>query len=152
MTVEIPLVNGRGIALIDDEDAPAVCRHRWYLVAAGYAMTGSGSSAVYMHRLIMAAPPGIEVDHRDRTRKLDNRRSNLRLATGRQNQGNAGLAVTNTSGYRGVSPLNGRWRAQIRDHGRVRHLGYFDDPAEAARAYDRAAAEVFGAFASLNFP
>jgi hypothetical protein len=32
------------------------------------------------------------------------------------------------------------------------YLGYFDDPAEAAKVYDAAAIKAFGPFATLNFP
>lgn len=45
-----------------------------------------------------------------------------------------------------------KWRVQIRDGEQRRFLGCFDDPTEAAHAYDRAAVELRGAGAILNFP
>ena len=47
-------------------------------------------------------------------------------------------------------PLN-KWNAQIHHNGRKIHLGYFLDEAEAGRAYDRKASELFREFAVLNF-
>jgi hypothetical protein len=42
--------------------------------------------------------------------------------------------------YKGVSPLHGRWQARARYHayGEQHRLGLFDNPADAARAYDAA--------------
>ena len=62
--------------------------------------------------------------------------------------------VTNTSGYRGVSwhKHNRKWCATISRHGKNRTLGYFDNPIQAARAYDKAAREQCGQGARLNFP
>jgi hypothetical protein len=61
-----------------------------------------------------------------------------------------------TSRFRGVSWNRARrcWKAQITAHGQTRHLGTFrGDEAEeqAARAYDRAARELHGDKAQLNF-
>ena len=56
------------------------------------------------------------------------------------------------SDYRGVMWERGRWRAKITVNGQRLHLGYFDDEAAAAKAYDAAAQEHLGDKARLNFP
>ena len=83
---------------------------------------------------------------------LDNHRHNLRLATRSQNAANVGPYANNTSGYKGVDFNQGKWRARITQHGKRHFLGTFDTAEEAARAYDSKALELFGEFASLNFP
>lgn len=152
--MQINLSKGK-VALVDAEDYERVSSLRWHAKKKGktwYAMRSvpKGSryengepkyKACYMHRLIMGAPEGIEVDHENGD-GLDNRRSNLRLATKSQNQQNQPLLHgANTSGYRGVSKhsLCTKWRAEIK-------CGL------AARAYDSKARELFGEYARLNFP
>jgi hypothetical protein len=60
----------------------------------------------------------------------------------------------NTSGYNGVywDKQNKKWRAHITYQNRKYHIGCFDDPVEAGKAYDKKALELFGEFAYLNFP
>jgi len=55
------------------------------------------------------------------------------------------------SGYKGVSLSDGRWRALIYVHGKKIHLGCFDNPVTAAKAYDAAASKHFQNFARTNF-
>lgn len=91
-----------------------------------------------------------ETDHRNGN-GLDNRRKNLRPCTHAQNCRNAKPRSV-SSKYKGVgwSRVHNKWRARIRVDGILKSLGVFTEEAQAARAYDRAAAEYFGEFARLN--
>jgi hypothetical protein len=149
---EIRLGRTGKVALVDDEDFDRLSRRWWATGRAGYAESrDKDGSVILMHREILGVVPGIWVDHINGDR-LDNRRSNLRPATHQQNLMNRGTNKNNQSGYKGVYQELGLWRACIKINGRNRHLGNFDDAETAARAYDFAAHEAFGAFARLNFP
>lgn len=147
---EIILSNGKR-TLVDDSDYEELNKFKWSCVGVGYVQRGSCSSAVLMHRQILQAPRGIEVDHVNRD-PLDNRRCNLRLATRRQNECNKGLKSTNTSGYKGVKyhKREKKWRAEIRLNGRTVHIGSYKTPREAAIAYNNMAFKINGEFAYLN--
>ena len=155
---EVPLSRGY-VALIDAADWPLVSQHRWYSEIKDrtkYARTtrfsGQNRIYVYMHRLIVGEPAGLQVDHRDGN-GLNNRRSNLRVATGSQNQMNKGAMPNSTSPFKGVSWNSnaGKWAAVIRKNRKNYYLGLFVDEAKAARRYDDAARVMFGEFARLNF-
>lgn len=110
-----------------------------------------------MHRIILARKLGREllptekVDHEDGN-GLNNRRSNLRLATTTQNNRNRGLQAHNTSGFKGVNwdERLQKYRAKITVNRKCIHLGMFDTAQEAADAYDGAACLCHGRFAKLN--
>lgn len=99
--------------------------------------------------------PKEEIDHRNGVRN-DNRIKNLREATPHQNGMSVGMQKNNSSGYKGVTKAksrgvwHGRWQAQIGAHNQHFHLGFFKDPARAAKAYDKAARQQFGKFAKTN--
>ena len=69
---------------------------------------------VRLHRLIMNAPDGLLVDHKNGD-SLDNRRANLRLATHSQNQCNKRKKANTSSRFMGVSfhKKRGKWAAYI---------------------------------------
>lgn len=159
--MQIPLTRGKA-TIIRRSDWGLVAPFTWcarrrpsgYYDAIGYRRGGGrGSKLVLLHRLIMNAPPGVDVDHIDGN-TLNNLRSNLRLATRSQNNANQHRRRGGYSQYKGVTfdKNRGLWRAQIKVGGKHIDLGSFRDEIEAARAYDVAALAHFGEFANVNFP
>ena len=154
--MEVPLSRGM-VALIDDADWPLVSKWKWHARRdhdrAYYAeCTTPKHTALEMHRVLIGALAGQEVDHVNGN-SLDNRRSNLRLATRDQNMFNRPKMKTNTSGFKGViATKSGKWGAQIKAHKRYHWLGLFSTAIAAAHAYDRAAVQLHGEFACINFP
>jgi hypothetical protein len=126
--------------LVDDADRPLLERFKWRVGNRGYVVRETWSNyerhVVLLHRAILGLTPAdkVEVDHRNGN-KLDNRRSNLRLATRQLQQQNVASHRDSNSRYRGVcwDRRRGRWRAHAHVGGRHRHLGYFTDEAAAAR-------------------
>lgn len=151
----IPLYDFR-YALIDDEDYDQLIALKgWRVNAKGYACiqykdkkTGK-SAVILMHRIIMSAPGGMDVDHINGDR-LDNRRENLRLATRSQNLQNRIKRKIGSSRYKGVVRDNrwqGTWQAFIRG----KSIGTFKNELHAAVAYDLWAIHEFKEFAHTNF-
>jgi len=157
-TIEIELTQGQ-IALIDGCDLETILQYRWCAHFNGrywYAYTGicanGKTKLLAMHRLILDAPTGMDVDHFDH-QTLDNRRINIRLATRSQNNANKSkYKVGATSRHKGVhySQLERKWKAEIKVNRQRFYLGTYTDESDAALAYNRAALEHFGAFARLN--
>jgi hypothetical protein len=108
-----------------------------------------------MHRLVAERNGlpigGEEVDHWDGD-GLNNQQSNLRPATHRQNAANQKRRRDNTSGYKGVSwhRQKGKFQARITVAGHQHYLKCWDDPRDAARAYNEAALKYFGEYSWLN--
>lgn len=159
---EIPLTQGR-VALVDDDDYERVMQmgkwqaevattgRSWY--AKRTVVEGGVRSKAVLHRLIVGAAPGDQVDHKDGN-GLNCTRSNLRICSAAQNRMNVAPTKSNTSGYKGVhwSKRKQKWCASISVQSKNRYIGYFVSKEDAARAYDSKASELFGEFAWLNFP
>ena len=103
-----------------------------------------------LHRAILNPPKEKIIDHIDHN-GLNNKRSNLRICTMAQNAANR-RKVKGSSNFKGVSwhKRHQMWQAKIQ-RGKWSHLGYFNDELEAAKAYDKAAKDLWGEFAKLNF-
>lgn len=95
-------------------------------------------------------PATMEVDHKDCNPGNDTL-DNLRLCTSQQNSFNRRKPANNTTGYKGVYRRGARFYAQICCKRRQMHLGMFETLEEAAKAYDKAAIQLYREFASLNF-
>lgn len=104
-----------------------------------------------MHRLIMNAQNGQMIDHINGN-VLDNRKENLRLCNKSTNAMNCKVHKHNTSGYKGVAwhKQMKKWRAYIVINDKQKSLGLYKTKEEAAKAYNKAALELFGEFAKVN--
>jgi len=117
----------------------------------GYKVAVVDTKMYRIHHLIWVYHHGYKVpliDHINRN-PSDNRIENLRPCTRGQNQGNS---TARKGKYKGVTfcKQTQRWRAQISIKHKGIHLGRYDNPEDAASAYNTAAKEYFGEFAYLN--
>lgn len=151
----IELTQGK-CALVDEEDYKRVNQFKWCVTRRGnleYAHRRDGNKFIKMHRFILDVQDGEMIDHVNGN-GLDNRKSNLRLCTSRENQFNSRSQINSKSKYKGVSwhKREGKWSADIRVDGTLKCLGYFNDEEMAARKYDEFAKTIHGEFVRLNFP
>ena len=160
-TFEIPLTRGQ-VAIVDAVDADLVSskwraqKHRNGFYAARWNGGGSPSYQT-LHRVILSRMMGRPLetselaDHID-CDTLNNRRSNLRLATKADNNRNTKNRRSNTSGRKGVCwcKANSKWQAYISVMDRQIHLGFYDDIEAAHAAYCEAAKKYHGEFARFE--
>jgi hypothetical protein len=158
MAVEIPLTRGF-TTIVDDIDAD-FADYKWHIRSvkrgryAARQIAKKPDRKVDMHRAILSRILGRELakgeicDHIDGD-TLNNRRSNLRVATNAENLRNQAIRRDNTSGYKGVSysKTARKYRAQITINGTRVCLGYFTEPELAYEAYVAAAVRQYGAYA-----
>lgn len=156
----LPLQKDRW-TLVDASDLARCSAHNWVTNGKGIVHALVDGKHVKLHRFLLGDQAGPLVDHKDGD-PLNNRRSNLRRATPRENRRNSRkMSKTTSSAYKGVcwQESGGAWQAQIRKKdpgspergiGRMTYLGYFADELDAADAYDAAARAHYGEFACLN--
>jgi hypothetical protein len=162
-TKSIPLTKGL-IAVVDERDYELVSRYKWFALIGGHSR---GSSLYYarrnardlngkritvlMHNTIMGQKG---IDHRDGD-GLNNRRSNLRFASTKNNQrAFARKKQGASSQFRGVSwcKREQKWKARLRNAvGAEICAGTFGSEMEAALARDAAAVINGYSREALNF-
>ena len=139
---KIKLTQGK-YAIIDDEDYEEISKHKWLCFKNSVRKTGQtfyaargnkrgcSPKTIFMHRVILNAPEGKIVDHKNHN-GLDNRRENIKVCSHSENQFNRIKSPGFSSGSLGVHLVAGtRWRAMFKN----KHIGYFDTEAEASIAY-----------------
>lgn len=145
--------------LVDDDVYETAILHSWCLkgkpgkaYVGRSARKGNKSLNIKLHREVVGAIKGEEVDHINHNR-LDNRRENLRICSKTQNMHNIPNGRGKSS-YKGVS-MDSRvkfkkWRATIVVNKKQIGLGYYLTELEAALAYNKAALQYFGEYACIN--
>lgn len=129
--------------LVDEDDYEEIVRpHRWHAGAVTHdriyttARRRGTNCTVLLHRWLLNPPADKEVDHINH-RPLDNRRSNLRIVTRKQNEENGSkkrVTRKQASKHRGVHlcKQTGRWRAQVTHNYKAHKSPRFDAEEEAA--------------------
>lgn len=147
---------------IDVADLKLIASYSWRVYVdnkKGYmrvetSVTENNKTTHFMlARFLMNFPKGKFSDHKD-CDSLNNRRSNLRLATQKENSRNAPKTIRKThSKFRGVSwhKRKNKWIATCAINTKNKFLGYFSTEIDAAKAYDKTAKELHGEFAKTNF-
>lgn len=133
--------------IIDIDDYDKCKNIKWhYDNSTGYATSQINGRKLYLHRFIFGECDTF-VDHIDRN-KLNNRKINLRCATGSENVINQNIRSDNTSGVIGVSyyKRDGTWEAYVRVTKRTK-LGRFHNFEDAVKARLNAERDIYGEFA-----
>ena len=142
---------------IDSSSYFEVYEMSWFVNNRGYVATKVKGKYTLLHRYILGLEHGDErcVDHINLNR-LDNRLSNLRICSFKENLQNKPKYKVGRSKYAGVdirttSDGSISYRARIRHEGKCIGLGTYKTEEEAALAFDKKATELRGRFTYLNF-
>ena len=132
----------------DLEDYEKIKEYCWHENGCGYISAAAGNNKhILMHRLVMNFPKNKEVDHKKHN-KRDNRKSELRICSPKENHMNMPMQSNNTSGFTGVCyhKDNNTWMVRIRDN----VIGYYKDKNKAIKARKEAEEQYFGEWSFKN--
>jgi hypothetical protein len=156
---EIILTQGKK-TIVDDCDYDLVKKYNWHALKGRhtfYALTRIDGKYISMHRLILGLKDRLQWGDHKNGNGLINTRDNLRVSSPSQNAINRKhqWSKNKSSKFNGVTKRvrNKKqiWSATICKDGKHKFIGQFKDELSAALAYDRAALELHGEFANLNF-
>ncbi len=141
-----------GETIVDEEDYYNLIQYAIYLNYQGYVQINADKK-YYLTRYILKYDGDNYIDHINNN-PLDNRKSNLRVVTPKQNSMNKSSSKNSTSKYIGVSynKRSKKWNSCIRINDLIKKIGLFENEIEAAKARDLATKKYFGEFGNLNFP
>ncbi len=140
------------VTKVDDEDFDMLSGYNWYLTGSGSGYAFGYKKGTYqkkgeqkqisMHRLLLNAKKGDSVDHINGDR-LDNQKSNLRIASHSFNMANRGKFKNNKQGAKGVSLHKGKYRVQL-------VVGGFETKEQAAEAYIKLHTFYYGKYSIFS--
>ena len=143
--------NVKFIVLIDNEDVEKIQLYRWHMQKK-YVACKKGCGHMYLHRYLLNAPANLQVDHRNRN-TLDNRKSNLRICSVKDNNRNHSKNCNNKSGYKNIYKVKNRelWKVAIRADGNE-YVKYFklDELNQAIEWRNEVLKRVHGEYANLD--
>lgn len=90
-----------GIFYVDAKMVAKIKDIKWSIISTGYIAGYPDGEMILLHRFVTDCPDGMVVDHINHN-KLDNRLSNLRVCTQKQNMENSTYHV-GKSGVRGIT-------------------------------------------------
>lgn len=138
----------------DIEDYDKIKDYCWYFNSYGYVISKDKTrKKISLHRIVTNCPIGLMPDHiHGHTTRHDNRKSNLRICTNKENARNKRLQKNNQSGVTGVyfDNTSKKWKAQIRVDGKCISLGYYTEFKNAVQARKSAEDKYFGEFSYDN--
>lgn len=136
--------------LFDAADYDLVSQHSWCFSKTGYLVSNINGKVTKMHRFLLNAEPGQTIDHINGD-SSDNRRSNLRFCSVKDNSRNAALCKKSQTGVTGVKQTeSGKYVAKIMVNRKHIHIGTFPTLEEARIARIEAERYYFGEFAPSN--
>jgi hypothetical protein len=162
---EIALSQGQ-VAIVDASDFDWLNQWKWhaywsektqsyYAIRNAPVTNGRRFPPVAMHREILGLRAGDrrKADHIENGQTLDNRRSNLRIATTAQNACNSRMHRDNKSGFKGVfwgGKSGEKWVAQLNYEGKKVFRKSFAHIRDAAQAHALMAYLYHGEFARIE--
>ena len=139
--------------IIDEDEFNNLKQYTWY-ISNGYVLGKINNKQIRLHRYIMKCDNIIKVVDHINKNPLDNRKSNLRICTRQQNNCNSTKRKNATSKYHGVyfNKRSKSWNTSCSIDGKFKHIGYFKNEIDAAKAYDNYIKLNGTEFYNLNFP
>jgi beta-glucosidase/6-phospho-beta-glucosidase/beta-galactosidase len=135
-TEDLPMLLSMGVTWFAWK--PKKMKGKCYVKANKPNHTAGKRIVIWLHKILYNSGTGLVVDHINRD-PLDNRKTNLRSVTHKQNSENR--TDSDNSGV-SWSRASRKWKAYLRISGKQKHLGYYLTQQEAREVCNRAKLEI----------